>query len=152
LGILRKVGEVILMNIAVLGFLLLAPVIYLTVPFILIALEPSGKNNGLAFIYMLLGPFAASAWMVITRMVSRYRRLTADGAPYQRSLKGVGIACIWMVVGFFGSAGAEFFFLLVWRVPRSTDAGDWLAWFAVAPFVTFCPVILGWVLRNRWRE
>jgi hypothetical protein len=150
LGLLRKIGEVVLMNVAILGFLLFAPAIYLIVPFILIAAEPNGKNNLLATIYILLGPFAASAWTIITRMVSRYRRITADGTPYERSLKGVCIACAWMVIGFVVSATAEFIFLLVWRVPRST--GDWLAWFAIAPFVTFSPVILGWVLRNPWRE
>lgn len=150
MGLLRKVGEVILINIALLGFLLLAPAIYLIFPFVLIATEPNGKHDLLATVYILLGPFVASAWMVITRMVSRYRRITADGTPYERSLKGVGIACVWMVIGFVVSAIAEFIFLLVWRVPRSN--GDWLAWFAVAPFVVFSPVILGWVLRNPWRE
>jgi hypothetical protein len=83
-------------------------------------------------------------------MVSRYRRITADGTPYECRLKGVGIACAWMVIGFVVSAIAEFIFLLLWRVPRSN--GDWLAWFPVAPFVVFSPVILGWVLRNPWRE
>jgi len=148
---LKKVGEVILMNIAILGFLLLAPVIYLTLPFILIVAGPNGKHNGLAFIYMLLGPFAASAWTIITRMMSRYRRITADGTPYERSLKGVGIACVWMVVGFVVSAAAEFLFLLVWRVPRSGDATEWTLWFAVAPLVTFSPVLLG-LLGWAWRK
>src|SRR5208337_4258720 len=141
---LKKVGEVILMNIAILGFLLLAPVIYLTLPFILIVAGPNGKHNGLAFIYMLLGPFAASAWTIITRMVSRYRRITADGTPYERSWKGVGIACGWMVVGFIVSVVTECVFLGLWHCPSSGSEADWTLWFAVAPFATFAPVLIGW--------
>jgi hypothetical protein len=62
LGLLRKVGEAILINITLLGFLLFAPAIYFIFPFVLIAAEPNGKHNLLATVYILLGPFVASAW------------------------------------------------------------------------------------------
>jgi hypothetical protein len=98
MGLLKKLGEIVLLHVAALGFMALAPLLYLTVPFILIALNPNVNFGVLALIYMALGPFAASFWMIITRMISRYRRLTADGTPYERSLEGVVVACGWMVV------------------------------------------------------
>jgi hypothetical protein len=150
--LLKKLGEIILLHVAAFSFMALAPVLYLTVPFILIAVEPNSGHNGLAFLCMLLGPFAASFWTIITRMLSRYRRLTADGSPYKRSLEGVLVACGWMVVGFIGSAIAEFLFILVFRVPRGGNALGWVLWFAVAPFATFSPVILGWLLSCPWQK
>ena len=148
MGPLKKLGEIVLVHVVALGFMALAPLLYLTVPFILIALSPNGNFGVLALIYMALGPFAASFWMIITRMISRYRRLTADGTPYQRSLEGVVAACGWMVVGFLGSLAAEVLFLYVFRVPRGGNRLGWAWWFAVAPFVTFAPVLLGWLWRR----
>ena len=146
MDILKWVVKQILIQLAILSGLLVAPVIYLTVPFILIALNPNGNWHVLALIYILFGPFAASAWMIITRMVSRHRRLTADGTPYKRSLEGILVACGWMVVGFIGSAIAEFIFLIAFYAifGKVSSTGGWLLWFAIAPFATFSPVILGW--------
>lgn len=129
-------------------FLLIAPVLYLTAPFTLIALVPGGDFRMLAGLFMLLGPFAASFWMIITRMLSRYRRMTADGSTYRCSLEGGLVACGWMVIGFFGSLVAEVLFLCMFHTPHTGNTLCWALWFAVAPFVTFSAVLLGWVWRR----
>jgi hypothetical protein len=129
-------------------FLLIAPVLYLTVPFVLVALAPSSDFGVLALAYLALGPFVASFWLIITRMISRYRRLTADGSPYEASLEGVFVACGWMILGFFGSIAAELIFGFIIGFPRTGNTSGWAAWFAAAPFVTFSPVLLGWMWRR----
>ena len=127
-------------------FLLIAPVLYLTVPFILIVLTP---NNGvfpmLAFAYMALGPFVSAFWTMIVCMIRRHRRMTADGSPYERSLGGVVAAFGFMFFGFFGSLAAEVGFVLLFH---GVSKGP-LVFFSFAPFAVFAPLLLLWA-RNTY--
>ena len=92
-------------------FLLLAPLLYWTIPFAFIAIDPNSDFRMLVFAYMALGPFVAAFWTMIVCMVRRYRRMTADGSPYEPSLSGVAAAFGFMLFGFFGSLAAEVAFV-----------------------------------------
>jgi len=101
----------------------------------------------LVFAYMVLGPFVSAFWTMIVCMVRRYRRVTSDGRPYQRSLGGVAAAFGFMLFGFLGSLAAELLFCFLFGVPTYTsdvavNAAHWNLWFAGAGFAVFSPIIL----------
>jgi hypothetical protein len=112
---------------SILIFLLLffAPLLYWTIPFACIAVDPNSDFRMLVFAYMALGPFVSAFWTMIVCMVRRYRRMTSDGRPYQRSL-GVAV-----------------------------NAAHWNLWFASAGFAVFSPIflLLGWrLLKSVFRK
>jgi len=128
-------------------FLLFAPLLYWTIPFACIAVDPNSDFRMLVFAYMALGPFVSAFWTMIVCMVRRYRRMTSDGRPYQRSLGGVAAAFGFMLFGFFGSLAAELLFCFLFGVPTYTsdvavNAAHWNLWFAGAGIAVFSPVIL----------
>ena len=113
---------------SILIFLLLffAPLLYWTIPFACIAVDPNSDFRMLVFAYMALGPFVSAFWTMIVCMVRRYRRMTSDGRPYQRSLGGVAV-----------------------------NAAHWNLWFASAGFAVFSPIflLLGWrLLKSVFRK
>src|SRR5271157_462698 len=89
-------------SILTFSFLLLAPLLYWTIPFAFVAIDRNSDFRMLVFAYMALGPFVSAFWTMIVCMVRRYRRMTSDGRPYQRSLGGVAAAFGFMLFGFFG--------------------------------------------------
>ncbi len=128
-------------------FLLFAPLLYWTIPFACIAVDPNSDFRMLVFAYMALGPFVSAFWTMIVCMLSRYRRMTSDGRPYERSLGGVAAAFGFMLFGFFGSLAAELLFCFLFGVPTYTsdvpvNAAYWNLWFAGAGIAVFSPVIL----------
>jgi hypothetical protein len=128
-------------------FLLIAPLLYWTVPFAFIAVHPNSDFRMLVFAYMALGPFVSAFWTMIVCMVRRYRRMTSDGRPYQRSLGGVAAAFGFMLFGFFVSLAAELLFCFRFGVPTYTsdlgvNAAQWNLWFAGAGIAVFSPLIL----------
>ena len=128
-------------------FLLLAPLLYWTIPFAFVAVDPNSDFGTLAFAYMALGPFVSAFWTMIICMLRRYRRMTSDGRPYERSLGGVAAAFGFMLFGFFGSLAAELLFCFLFGVPTYTsdvavNAAHWNLWFAGAGFAVFSPIIL----------
>ena len=147
---------------SILIFLLLffAPLLYWTIPFACIAVDPNSDFRMLVFAYMALGPFVSAFWTMIVCMVRRYRRMTSDGRPYQRSLGGVAAAFGFMLFGFFGSLAAELLFCFLFGVPTYTsdvavNAAHWNLWFASAGFAVFSPIflLLGWrLLKSVFRK
>jgi hypothetical protein len=141
-------------------FLLFAPLLYWTIPFAFIAVDPNSDFRMLAFAYMALGPFVSAFWTMILCMVRRYRRLTSDGRPYERSLGGVAAAFGFMLFGFFGSLAAELLFCFLCGVPTYTsdiavNAAHWNLWFVGAGCSVFFPIIvlLAWrLLRSAFRR
>lgn len=152
-GKMKTLIRIILEQLLIFSLLLIAPVLYIVVPIIALAVTSDGDLlGGLAFVYLLFGPLVASFWMVITRMYSRHQRLTADGSPYHSSFKGMFIACGWMIAGLLLSAVFEFLFVWVFHFPKTGDTIGWILWFTAAPFTAFSPVFLGWILRDPWRN
>ena len=125
-------------SILIFVFLLFAPLLYWTIPFAFIAIDPQSDFRMLAFAYMALGPFVAAFWTMIVCMVRRDRRMTSDGRPYERSLGGVAAAFGFMLFGFFGSFVAEVAFVLLFHGVSKSP----LVFFSFAPFVVFAPLLL----------
>jgi len=144
-------------------FLLLAPLLYATIPFLCIALDPNSDFSMLALAYMALGPFASAFWLMMVGVVPDVYRAHKEGQVFEANhVKGFGL----MFLGFFGSLGAEALFLFyLFPMPRYTEdlaanAANWRSWFAGMGGAAFFPVILllGWRLikwvcagRNRCR-
>ena len=148
MGFLNKLVRFVLMQIAAIGFMLIAPLLYL-VPFIFVVLTPhSDVFSTLALGMMLTGPFVSAFWMMMVCMFRRYRRSTTDGSSYECSLEGSLAATGWMLLGFFGTLVAELVFLFVFHVPRDGDTLGWALWFATAPLVIFSPLIIFVCLGN----
>jgi len=134
-------------------FLLLAPLLYSVIPFVCIAADPNSDFSMLALAYMALGPFASAFWLMMVGVVPDVYRAHKEGRVFEGNhAKGFGL----MLLGFFGSLGAEALFLFyVSPIPRYTEnivanAAQWHSWFAGMGIAAFFPVILllGWRLIN----
>ena len=76
---LRAIGRFILTQFAILGFLLLAPAILVSVSLFTIA-GGAGSNPGfLAFFYMAAGPFVSAVWTAFFMSLRRVLRTTTFG-------------------------------------------------------------------------
>ena len=144
-------------------FLLLAPLLYATIPFVCIAADPNSDFSVLALLYMVFAPFASSFWLMMTGVIPDAYKAHKEGRVFEANhAKGFGL----MFLGFIGSLGAEALFLFhLFPIPRYTEntianASNWRAWFAGMGIAGFLPVILllGWRLikwvcagRNRCR-
>ena len=115
---LRAVGRFILAQLAILGFLLLAPAILVGVSLFAIA-GGAGSNPGfLAFFYMAAGPFVSAVWTAFFMSLRRVLRTTTFG---NRTAASCGMrvqiaSCGWALVGFLGTIAAEV--CVQPRVPR----------------------------------
>jgi hypothetical protein len=146
---LRAVGRFILAQLAILGFVLLAPAILVGVSLFVIA-GGAGKNpGGLAFLYMAAGPFVSAAWTCIVCQTLRVMRETTcgDRLSYKWALGGQLAGFGWMLYGFFGTLVAEVAFVLAFHAVSKNS----LVFFAAAPFVMFAPMIAVsvWYARKR---
>jgi hypothetical protein len=130
-------------------FLLLAPLLYATIPFACIAADPNSDFSMLALAYLALGPFASAFWLMIVGVLPDAYRAHKEGRVFEANhLKGFGL----MFVGFFGSLGAEALFLFyLFPIPRESsdiavNAAQWRSWFGGMGIAAFLPVILllGW--------
>ena len=144
-------------------FLLLAPLLYATIPFIFIAADPKSDFLMLALAYMALAPFASGVWLMIIGVLPDVYRAQKEGRVFQgKHFKGFGL----MFLGFISSLSAEALFLFcLFPMPRYTEntvanAAQWHSWFLGMGIAGFLPVILllGWRLikwvcagRNRCR-
>jgi hypothetical protein len=104
-------------------------------------------------IYMLTGPFACGFWMTVICHWHTVRKAQREGrlANWRDTEGGmvctVGKSIGFMVMGWFGSALAEFVFCgAAGNLLHSTTGR--LEFFAMAPFAVFAPVWL--VLLRRW--
>jgi hypothetical protein len=139
----------ILRCLLALVFLLLAPLLYAAVPFVLIAADPNSDFSILALAYLALGPFASAFWLMMVGVLPDVRNAQKEGRTFEANhFKGFGL----MFIGFFGSLGAEALFLsYLFAIPRecadiAVNAANWRSWFAGMGIAAFLPVILllGW--------
>jgi hypothetical protein len=144
---LRAIGRFILAQLAILGFLLLAPAILVGVSLFAIA-GGAGSNPGfLAFFYMAAGPFVSAVWTALFMSLRRVLRTTTPG---NRTAASCGIrvqiaGCGWALFGFLGTLVAEVAFNFAFHAVSKSPA----VYFAVAPFAVFSPLLLVWA-RNRY--
>src|ERR1035437_7469085 len=157
---LKNLGQFILFQIATVGFMLIAPLLYL-IPLFFVVLSP--PNNDvfpiLAVAMTVTGPFVSAFWTMIVCMMRRVHRIRISGGDYTPSLEGVFAATGWMLYGFFGTVVAEVLFLCVFHLPRIGNTSGLAIWFAVMPFVIFAPLLLVWAWssfiqspRRKWRR
>ena len=127
-------------------FLLFAPLLFLTVPFILIAADPNADFGVIALFYMVTGPFVCCFWMCLGSYLVSIRQIKREGKEFYAFMPGVGsryARCFgYMLFGFFGSLIGEVIFYHLFGTPDMGNPCDWALWFAVAPFVTFSPMLL----------
>jgi hypothetical protein len=124
--------------LAILGLLLFAPAIFLVVPIVL-ACGARVNVGGLAFAYMLLGPFVCGVWTMSLCHARRILRVTG-GNPrlYKKSFARDTAMCFgWLFFGFFGAVASEVLFRLAY-VRHGAD----IFWFSAAPIVIFAPTLL----------
>jgi hypothetical protein len=130
-------------------FLLLAPLLYATIPYVCIWADPNSDFSILALAYMAFAPFASAFWLMIVGVLPDSYRAHKEGRVFEANhLKGFSL----MFVGFLGSLGAEALFLFyLFPKPRETsdiaaNAANWHSWFAGMGITGFMPVILllGW--------
>jgi len=144
-------------------FLLAAPLLYATMPYVCIWADPNSDFSMLALAYLALGPFASAFWLMMVGVVPDVFHAHKESRVFEANhFKGFAL----MFIGFFGSLSAEGLFLLyLFPKPRYsentvTNASNWRSWFAGMGIAAFLPVILvlGWRLikwlsagRNRCR-
>ena len=150
-SLFRSIMELIVINIVLILFFGSAPLLYLTVPFWVILRHKSVAD--MTTIYMLTGPFACGFWMTVICHWQTVRLAQAQGRVKNwRDSEGgmfctVGKSVVFMVMGWFGSALAEFAFCgAAGNLLHSTTGR--LEFFAMAPVAVFAPVWL--VLLCRW--
>ena len=150
-SLFRSIVRLVAINIALILFFASAPLLYVTVPFWVILTHKSVAD--MATIYMLTGPFACGFWMTVICHWQTVRLAQAQGRVKNwRDSEGgmfctVGKSISFMVMGWFGSALAEFAFCgAAGNLLHSTTGR--LEFFAMAPFAVFAPVWL--VLLCRW--
>jgi hypothetical protein len=150
-SLIHSIVRLVAINIALILFFASAPLLYVTVPFWVILTHKSVAD--MATIYMLTGPFACGFWMTVICHWHTVRKAQREGRlAYWRDSEGgmfctVGKSIGFMVMGWFGSALAEFAFCgAAGNLLHSTTGR--LEFFAMAPFAVFAPVWL--VLLCRW--
>jgi hypothetical protein len=150
-SLFRSIVRLVAINIALILFFASAPLLYVTVPFWVILTHKSVAD--MATIYLLAGPFACGFWMTVICHWQTVRLAQAQGRVKNwRDSEGgmfctVGKSIGFMVMGWFGSALAEFAFCgAAGNLLHSTTGR--LEFFAMAPFAVFAPVWL--VLLRRW--
>lgn len=150
-SLFRTIVRLVAINIALILFFASAPLLYVTVPFWAILTHKSVAE--MATIYMLTGPFACGFWMTVICHWQTVRLAQAQGRVNNwRDSEGgmfctVGKSIAFMVIGWCGSAMAEFVFCAAAGNLLHSTTGR-LEFFAMAPFAVFAPV---WsVLLRRW--
>jgi len=150
-SLFRSIVRLVAINIALILFFASAPLLYVTVPFWVILTHKSVAD--MATIYMLTGPFACGFWMTVLCHWQTVRLAQAQGRVKNwRDSEGgmfctVGKSIAFMVMGWFGSALAEFVFCAAAGNLLHSTTGR-LEFFAMAPFAVFAPVWI--VLLRRW--
>jgi hypothetical protein len=130
-------------------FLLAAPLLYATMPYVCIWADPNSDFSMLALAYLVLGPFACAFWTMMVGVIPDVYKAQKEGRIFEANhFNGFGL----MFIGFLGSLSAEGLFLFyLFPKPRYTEntvanASNWRSWFAGMGIAVFLPVILllGW--------
>jgi hypothetical protein len=149
-SLFRSIVRLVAINIALILFFASAPLLYVTVPFWVILTHKSLAD--MAMIYMFTGPFACGFWMTVICHWQTVRLAQSQGRVKNwRDSEGgmfctVGKSVGFMVMGWFGSALAEFAFCSAAGNLLHSTTGR-LGFFAMAPFAVFAPVWLVLLLR-----
>jgi hypothetical protein len=152
-SLFRSIVRLVAINIALILFFGLAPLLYLVVPFwFLLHVKKLEVISDMITVYLFCAPFVCAFWMTIVchwQTVQKARRAgvkdwrEAEGGMGRTVAKSFGF---WFL-GFFGTIAALFVFCH-FAHPLIYTATGRLEFFAMAPFAVFAPVWL--VLLCRW--
>jgi len=151
-SLFRSIVRLAAINIALILFFASTPLLYVTVPFWVILTRPADAA-AMFTVYMMTGPFVCGFWMTVICHWHTVRKAQREGrsANWREAEGGmfctVGKSIGFMVMGWFGSALAEFVFCGAAGNLLHSNTGR-LEFFAMAPFAVFAPVWL--VLLCRW--
>jgi len=140
---LNKLVQHVLSLIATMGWLLIAPLLYI-LPVIFVLISPAHDIfDLLAGFQLATGPFVSAFWTIIVLGLRKSRReikeYGVNVSVGEATVLGLGYA----LYGFFGTLVAEVvFFVMVGGTPRVDNVLGWALWFAAMPFVIFAPVLL----------
>lgn len=158
-AIWRHLIKLLILNLILVPFMVLAPVGFVVLPLALIAAHPQDNFSGLAQFFVWTGPLSCAFWMLVSchwqsvRQWRRMGRLNTWRQDHGGLLRTVTKATVYMFAGLFGSFCFEILFLCVFRfAPYSlfSSASRFALWFVLFLFSTFAPVILLWLVRW-WR-
>jgi len=146
--LLTRLGQFILMQIAILAFLAAAPALFVVLPFAMLA-TGHGNLGGLAFLYCLAGPFVSAVWTAFFMSIRRVLRTTEFGNRNASCGMRVQVAsCGWALFGFLGTVVAAAIFVFLFHSVSSSPT----AFFALAPLAVFAPIVLLWVFGDTRRR
>ncbi len=160
-SLFRSIVRLVAINIALILFFASALLLYVAVPFwFLLHGVKLAVISDMLTVYLFCAPFACGFWMTVICHWQTVRLAQAQGRIKNwRDSEGgmvrtVGKSIGFMVMGWFGSALAEFAFCgAAGNLLHSTTGR--LEFFAMAPFAVFAPVwivLLRRCMRRRKRE
>jgi len=152
----RSLIRMLVLNLILVPFMVLAPAIFVVLPLVLIVAHPHDNFSGLAQLFVWTGPLSCAFWMLVSchwpsvRQWQRMGRLDSWREDHGGLLCTVTKATVYMFAGLFASFFFEILFLLAFRVvlfELVSGAARYVLWFALFPFSAFAPVILLWLWR-----
>jgi hypothetical protein len=152
-SLFRSIVRLVAINIALILFFASSPLLYVTVPFwVILTHKNDAAVADMVTVYLVCAPFVCGFWMTIVCHWQTVQKARLAGVEDWRDSEGgmfctVGKSISFMVMGWFGSALAEFAFCgAAGNLLHSTKGR--LEFFAMAPFAVFAPIWL--VLLCRW--
>jgi hypothetical protein len=155
-AILKHLIKLLILNLILVPFMVLAPAILVVLPLVLIFDNLSGDFSGLAQFFFWTGPLSCAFWMLVScrwqsaRQWQRMGRLDTWRQDHGGLLRTVAKATVYMFAGLFGSFFFEILFLIAFKFVLFEwfdSVSRYALWFALFPFSTFAPVILLWLRR-----
>jgi hypothetical protein len=153
--IMRFLAQMLALNLILVPVMVFAPLIYLTVPFYNLIVNPGIDLSGLALLLFWIGPLSCAFYMLVSCHWQTVHLARREGrlATWRQDAGGYGCtipkAFAYMVLGLFGSFFTETVFVLLYRMPNGRPWGL-LIWFGVLPFASFAPLLLLWL--RRWQR
>jgi hypothetical protein len=151
-GIVRFLVRMLVLNIVLLPLMALAPVMFVTLPFIAVHNHPYDNFAALGEMLFVLGPLSCAFYMLFVVHYPAVHRARLEGRlkTWRESeggmLRTVTKSCIYMFGALFGSFLAEFAYLMAWHLPNGKPVLLDI-WFAVDALVAYSPICLVLVVR-----
>jgi|HubBroStandDraft_5_1064220.scaffolds.fasta_scaffold53546_2 hypothetical protein len=152
-GIVRFLIRMVVLNIVLVPLMALAPLAFVTLPFVAIYNHPYANFAGLGEMLFVIGPVSCAFYMLFVVHYPAVHRARLEGrlATWRESEGGIVNtvlkSCAYMFGSLFASVVVEFLYVAAWHLPNGSPALLYV-WFAAYPFVTFSPILLLLVARE----
>jgi hypothetical protein len=157
-AIWRNVVDLLVLNLILVPFMVLAPVGLVVLPLVLIAKNSNDDFSGLAQLFLWTAPLSCAFWTLVYSQWSgamawqRMGRVKTWRRDRGGFLHTATQATAWMFFGLFGSYLSEIAFLIAFHfVPWSVSGAPRLTlWFGTFPFACYAPLFTTWAWRRRY--